>query len=196
MASEADNTSLRIRKKKLYAKRSKTRESSKIFRPTQALPQAKIKRENSLERRASSFSPDVAWCFYHCGSRDTVGVFFFFFFFISLALTPPTRGSIVPTGRRLIATAARGDQPLEVERGLPGFQLSRFPDCTCAPQRRACRGGAAPTGRGPRPPAVAPECAPAGHSGAGGMATPMGRPGGVAEPRRSARGAPRGVAGT
>ena len=54
-------------------------------------------------------------------------------------------GLLVLTGRRLIATATRGGQPLEVERGLPGFQLSRFPGCTCAPPRRACRGGAAPT---------------------------------------------------
>ena len=52
-------------------------------------------------------------------------------------------GSI--TGRRLIATAARGGQPLEVRRGLPGFQLSRLhlrPAAVGVPRGRGADPGA------------------------------------------------------
>jgi hypothetical protein len=61
------------------------------------------------------------------------------------AVTPPPQRSIgPPSRRRLIATAARGGQPLEVERvsRIPAFQVSGL---HLRPQRRACRGGAAPT---------------------------------------------------
>ena len=77
----------------------------------------------------------------YCISRISAGV-----------APPPQRVYYGTTPNR---HCGRGGQPLEVQRGLPGFQLSRFPGCTCVPQRWVCRGGAAPTrGRGTRRPAV------------------------------------------